>query len=154
MGNDRASLLASLTEVSDPILRESLQCLLDHFHPDWGDRGPLDVLNRLLAKNLKPPGACKNTHTSFRLDQISARRDEWATRSLAKLRRGHDDPSGIDVPCPIILVEYDGETRVIDGNHRINRWHNTGDTRNHAVNILKITGAAIFVVLPSRTNGA
>jgi hypothetical protein len=142
------SLQNSLAAVSDPLLRQSLTCLLGHLHPKWGDREPIDVFNRLLAKNLQPPGANKTTHTNVRLDQISSRRERWPTAKLAELRRGHTDPTGVDVECPIVLAEYAGELRVLDGNHRINRWVITGDTGLHDVNIHTVIGEARLVDHP------
>jgi hypothetical protein len=149
-----AELQTALANVADPILRQSLYCLLDHFHPEWGDLKPLDVFNRLLAKNLRPAGASKTMHTDIRIEQISSRREQWTTAALAGLRCGHSDPTGVDIPCPIVLAEYDGEQRVLDGNHRINRWKSTGDKRIHDVNIHTIAGIAGLVDLPPDANGA
>lgn len=91
MSERSAALRVAMAKVADPILRETLYCLLDHLHPEWGDREPLDVFNRLLAKNLAPVGAKKTTHTGFSLEQISSRREQWTTGALAALRRGHGD---------------------------------------------------------------
>ena len=149
-----AALHDALAKVADPILRESLCCLLSHFHPEWGDREPLDVFNRLLAKNLGRAGPQKTGHTDVRAEQIASRREQWTTADLGMLRRGHGDPSGVDVACPIVLAEYEDETRVLDGNHRINRWVNENDSRMHDVIIHTIAKAVGFVDLPPDTNGA
>jgi len=149
-----AELHDALAKVADPILRESLCCLLTHFHPEWGDRIPLDVLNRLLAKNMGRAGPQKTGHADVRPEQIASRREQWSTADLGKLRRGHGDPTGVDVACPIVLVEYAGETRVLDGNHRINRWVNANDTRMHSVIIHTIAETVGFLELPPDTDGA
>jgi hypothetical protein len=154
MSERSTALQAALAKVADTILRQSLHCLLDHFHPEWGDRQPLDVFNRLLAKNLGPAGANKTTHTDIRMEQISSRREQWTTAALGALRCGHSDPRGVDIACPIVLAEYEGEQRVLDGNHRINCWKITGDTRIHDVNIHTITGIGCFVNLLPDANGA
>ena len=154
MGERIATLHAALAKVTDPVLHQSLYCLLDHFHPEWGDREPLDVFNRLLAKNLGPTGAKKTTHTTFRVEQIASRREQWTTAALGALRCGHSDPRGVDIACPIVLAEYEGERRVLDGNHRINRWKITSDARIHDVNIHTVTGVASFVDLPPGAHGA
>ena len=149
-----AVLHDALAKVADPILRESLGCLLSHFHPEWGDREPLDVFNRLLAKNLGRAGPRKAGHTDVRAEQIASQREQWTTADLGKLRRGHSDPAGVDVACPIILAEYAGETRVLDGNHRINRWVNENDSRMHDVIIHTVANAVGFVDLSPDTGGA
>jgi hypothetical protein len=154
MSTRAASLHDSLANVADPILRESLCCLLTHFHPKWGDREPLDVLNRLLAKNLGRAGPYKTGHTTARLEQISSRREHWTTADLGRLRRGHSDLGGVDIACPIVLLEYAGETRVLDGNHRINRWVRANDSRTHAVNIHTIAESVDVVNLLPAANDA
>jgi hypothetical protein len=77
--------------------------------------------------------------------QIQSRNEKWSTTALAALTRGHGDPSGTDFDCPIVLAEAQGLTLVLDGNHRINRWALTNDSREHAVNIHAIRGAIDFV---------
>ncbi len=119
----------------DEILDQTLHCLRMHFHPEWGDREPIDVLNRLLAKNVKPEGWTAFTHLKLRPHQITSRREKWTTDELAKLERGHGDPSGKDFDCPIIVVQYGSKRRLLDGNHRINRWLLARDTSLHDVNI-------------------
>ena len=130
------------------ILDKTLDCLRSHLHGEWGDRSPLDVFNRLLAKNIKPPGWTSNTHANVLRDQIASRKEPWTTVALSQLARGHNDPTGKDVPWPIILAEYEG-LRVLDGNHRINRWVMLNDPREHNTHIHVVTGPIHFVELPS-----
>jgi hypothetical protein len=134
---------------TDTVLDISLHCLMQHFHPEWGDRDGLDVFNRLLAKNQKPEGWTSNTHLTFQAHEIDSRREQWTAKKLGELVRGHSDPSGVDIPCPIIISEYAGTRRVLDGNHRINRWVAAGDQRTHEVHIHTVVGALRFVVLPT-----
>jgi hypothetical protein len=136
------------------ILDISLRCLMAHLHPEWGDRDALDVLNRLLAKNVRPTNWTSNTHLTFQRQQIRSRREQWTMHALAKLKCGHADPRGNDFDCPIVLAEYQGETRVLDGNHRINRWVANGDTRMHDVHIHAVEGHGAFVDLPAVRAGA
>ena len=63
----------------NPLLDVSLHCLMQHCHPEWGDRDGLDVLNRLLAKTFKPPDWTKNTHLTFQRNDIQSRRERWTT---------------------------------------------------------------------------
>jgi hypothetical protein len=135
------------------LLESSLHCLMQHCHPEWGDRDGLDVFNRLLAKNARPTDWTKNTHLAFQRADIGSRREQWVTEALGKLARGHSDPSGIDISCPIIIAEYEGVQRVLDGNHRINRWVAARDSRIHEVHVHEVTGVPHFVVLPPVESG-
>src|ERR1043165_3598650 len=153
MGNRIIEIHDALAKVADPVLRESLRCLLTHFHPQLGDRWPLDVLNRLIAKNMGQAGPNKTGHANVREEQIASRKEQWTTGNLGKLPKGHLDASGVDIACPIILVEYMGRTMVLDGNHRINRWENSNDTRLHDVIIHTISGPFAFVEHAPDKNG-
>jgi hypothetical protein len=148
------ALGAALDSVADPILRVSLSCLLDHYHPEWGDRAPIDVFTRLLAKNIRPAGWSSVTHIDLRLEQISSRREQWSTAALAALPRGHSDASGIDIACPIVIAEYHGQQRLLDGNHRVNRWERMSDERLHDVNIHSIAGTVRFLDSSLESHGA
>lgn len=134
---------------NDTILDQSLMCLVAHRHPEWGDRVLFDVFNRLLAKNIKPSEWTSNTHLDIHPEQISSRQEQWTTEDLAKLLRGHGSAEGKDFDCPIIVAKYDGKQRLLDGNHRINRWIEVGDTMLHDINIHTIAGIGQFVELPA-----
>lgn len=134
---------------SDLILDQSLRCLLAHCHPEWGDRAPLDVFNRLLAKNIRPSGWTANTHLNITPQQIASRMERWTTEVLAKLHRGHGSTAGKDFHCPIVVAEYEGMLRMLDGNHRVNRWIEAKDTRLHEVHIHMVSGGGEFVELPA-----
>ena len=109
--------------------------------------GPLDVFNRLVAKNLGHAGVHKIGHANVREEQIVSRREQWTTDRLYELVRGHADPQGVDIACPIILVEHADRTIALDGNHRINRWVRLGDKRVHDVIIHTIPESVGFVGL-------
>ena len=130
------------------ILDQTLACLRSHLHGEWGDRSPFDEFNRLLAKNIGLPGFTTNTHADLQLEQITSRKERWTTAALSQLARGHNSPAGVDVPWPIILAEYEG-MRVLDGNHRINRWVALRDARDHDVPIHTVVGPVRFIELPS-----
>ena len=108
----------------------------------------MDVFNRLLAKDIRPPGWTKNIHADLQRQQITSRREQWATAALEALTRGHNSKAGDDFGCPIILAEYQG-IRVLDGNHCINRWVASSDTRVHDVHIHTVADPVRFVDLPS-----
>jgi len=127
---------------------------MTHLHPEWGHRDALDVFNRLLAKHIRPASWTRNTHLTFQRQQISSCREQWTMHALAKLKRAHPDPGGDDFDCPVILAEYQAEMRVLDGNHRINRWVTNGAIRMHKVHIHAVEGPATFVDLPAVGAGA
>ena len=138
----------------DVIFDQSLQCLSAHCHPEWGDRYPLDVFNRLLAKKIRPSGWTPNIHLDIQRHQVESRREQWTTDVLGRLSRGLGSAQGDDFDCPIVVAEYEGKQRLLDGNHRINRWIATGDTRVHEVNIHTVAGIGQFIKLPPAARGA
>lgn len=138
----------------DVIFDQSLECLWAHCHPEWGDRYPLDVFNRLLAKNIRPSEWTPNTHLNIQRHQVKSRRERWTTDALGKLPRGHGFTQGKDFDCPIVVAEYEGEQRLLDGNHRINRWIAARNTLVHDVNIHAAAGIGQFIELPTAAKGA
>jgi hypothetical protein len=137
----------------DVILEQTLQCLLPHCHPKWGDRTPLDVFNRLLAKNIRPAGWTCNTHLDNQEHQITSRQEQWSTEALGRLSRAHREADR-DSDSPVVLVEYAGALRLLDGNHRINHWVATADGRTHPINIHRVAGTGRFIELPAASHGA
>ena len=138
----------------DPVLSESLHCLQAHLHPEWGDRTALDVVNRLLAKHVRPSDWTANTHLDIREEHISSRVEEWSVANLANITRAHGGLSRVESREPIILAEYSGAVRLLDGNHRINSWVAARDTRLHKVHIHTVSRLGSFVALPGRGRGA
>ena len=132
----------------DAKLIQTLRCLAPHTHPEWGDRDPWDVFNRLLAKMLTRKQCPPNTHMNIALRQIRSRREKWTTDQLGALPRLHSEAGGVDVDCPIIVVEFQATPVLLDGAHRINRWVAAGDGRLHEVNIHTVTGVGQFLELP------
>lgn len=130
---------------NDDILNHSLYCLRWHRKAKYGDAQPFDVFTRLLAKNIRPPGWTDYTHLNIQYHQVRSRKEEKSTADLAKITR-HAGVDGEDFDCPIIIAEYQG-IRLLDGNHRINRWVRDGDTTMHDVHIHTIDGTADFVEL-------
>jgi hypothetical protein len=86
------------------------------------------------------------------MHQITSRRERWTTEALGKLALGHGSAAGEDFGCPIVIAEYEGIQRLLDGNHRINRWIAAGDTRMHEVNIHTAAGVGHFIELPATSS--
>jgi hypothetical protein len=133
----------------DQLLEETLECLKAHLHPEWGDRAPIDTFNRLVAKNVKAAGSTSNTHLDIQMAEIQSRREQWTTDQLGKLERGHSDPRGADFQFPVVVIEYQGKQRLLDGNHRVNRWVVTKDSRLHEVNIHTVQRDGNAIELPA-----
>jgi hypothetical protein len=72
-----------------------------------------------------------------------------ASQALARLPRAHPGISLWESDTPIVLAEYNGAIRLLDGNHRINRWVSIADSRTHPVNIHTINALGTFIRLPS-----
>ncbi len=111
----------------------------------------MDVFNRLIAKQVRPAGWTPNTHMNIYPHQVRSRREQWGMDRLGQLRRGHQGVAGpgTRLDGPIVIVEYEGATRLLDGNHRINTWAAMGDAALHAVHIHAIDGTGQFVELPA-----
>ena len=133
----------------DPVLEHTLEALRPHLHREWGDRDAMDVFNRLLAKHVRPDGWTNNTHLDIRPEQIRSRRELWGIDRLRQLTRGHRGVAGRDTRLdgPVVVVEYQGTMRLLDGNHRINTWVGRRDPDQHPVHIHTIDGTAQFVEL-------
>ena len=134
----------------DLILDHTLACLRPHMHVEWGDREPLDVLGRLMAKHFRPAGWTQNTHLIIRRDQVRSRREQWGIARLGQLKRGHAAVAGprTSLDGPIVVVEHEGVVRLLDGNHRINTWLGIRDSALHDVHIHTIEGTGGFVEVP------
>jgi hypothetical protein len=102
---------------------------------EWGNRAPVDVFNRLMAKHVKSAGWTPNTHTNIRPEQVRSRREQWGVETLGQLRRDHQGVAGprTRLDGPIVIVEYEGALRLLDGNHSINTWAAKGDLALHCM---------------------
>lgn len=121
--------------MDDDVLEQSLQMLRHHYHPEWGDRSLMDVFNRLLSKNIRQPGWKRTDHMDVRIGQIRSFRDQRSTAELTQFPRTHDRDKPIKEDCPIIVVVYAGQDRLLDGTTRINYWVNTGNSDLHDLNV-------------------
>ena len=119
----------------DRIFYETLMALSWHYHPEWGDRAEFDVLTRLLAKNIKRDGWTKYDHVPVKVEQVQSRREFRTTKQLSQLSIAHTRDKPQHLGGPIIVFDYEGEERLLDGNTRINYWLQTEDTDPHLVHV-------------------
>jgi hypothetical protein len=92
----------------------------------------ISELNRLLQKwNVGAPASYISEHSS-------AIRREWLTpQQMEQLFiRGHTRTNVRRFDSPLVAVEYDGKTYMLDGTNRINIWLKEGNTEQHEVIIL------------------
>jgi hypothetical protein len=99
----------------DAIFNETLHSLSWHQHREWGNATPIDVFNRLLAKNIRPEGWTVHTHLSVQSHQVRSRREGWTTDALSKLQCGHGSAKGGNFDSPIVVAEFEDTQRVLDG---------------------------------------
>lgn len=119
----------------DRIFYETLMALRWHYHPEWGDRAEFDVVTRLLAKNIKREGCTKYDHEPITVEQVRSRREYRTTEQLSQLSVGHSRDKPQHLGGPIIVFDYEGEERLLDGNTRINYWLQSGNTEGHLVHV-------------------
>jgi hypothetical protein len=91
----------------------------------------LSEINRLLRKwHFHLPDDYITLHNC-------AIRREWLTpQQLSHFTRGHPRSAPKRVSGPLVVVEYQGETYMLDGTNRINRWLADGDREPHETVIL------------------
>lgn len=133
----------------------TLAHLRPHLHRKWGDREPIDVFNRLLAKHVRPAGWTPNTHMNIGPARIRSRKERWLIDRLGQLTRGHRGVAGpyTRLGGPIIVVEFEGTVRLLDGSHRINTWVAMNDSGVSRVNQLG-RGASIMMAEDHAAPGA
>ena len=66
---------------------------------------------------------------------MRSRREYRTTEQLSQLAVGHDRDKPQHLGGPILVFDYEGEERVLDGNTRINYWNGSGNTEQHLVHI-------------------
>ena len=71
---------------------------------------------------------------------MKIRREVWNTDQLEKLVEKHHRIEGLDEEHelrPIVAVQYEDVFYLIDGNNRVNKWIDEGNTKPHKVYILE-----------------
>ena len=126
-----------MSEKSEAILEEVWAMLAHHRK---GEHTPEQTLNRLFSENLEKwhaelyPG-----RPQIHVGNFNARQECWIVTKLEKLKRGHKktDTNGPS-DLPIIVVAYKGQTCLIDGTTRINKWVAEENEELHAVYVLEV----------------
>jgi hypothetical protein len=126
---------AAVAPLMHQVLKETLECLRWHFHPEWRDRTPFDVFTRLLAKSLRSSGWTESDHINMLPYRIRSYREIRTTAELAQLERGHTQDTPQYKHGPIIIAVYEGQERLIDGASRINLWVRQQNKDLHVVHV-------------------
>ena len=98
------------------------------------------TLNRLFSENLgKWRRELYSTRPYLQKGNLKVREESWTVAELDKLERGHNRTvtKGPD-DLPIIVVDYRGERRLIDGTTRINKWAAEGNEDRHTVCLIEV----------------
>lgn len=138
----------------DDVLHQTLRALHAHLHPEWGDRTGLDVFGRLLAKHVKPADWTANTHLDVREVHIASCAEEWSIDALAQIPRAHGGLLWFESLEPIIIADFEGQLRLLDGNHRINTWAARRQAGSYLVHIHVVSGDVRFVERQAVQGGA
>lgn len=120
---------------SDPILKETLDHLRYHFHPEWRDRTPFDVFTRLLAKKIRAPKWKPSDHEPVKPSRVTSERQIRSTEQLAKLVHAETQDQPWNESGPIIIAVYRSKEWLLDGATRINKWMREGNDDDHTVHV-------------------
>ncbi len=88
---------------------------------------PQECLNLLVRERISDKRLVIDASTA------TIRRVLLPTLELKRLKRKHDRTNDKDDRRPIVVVEYEGESLLIDGNHRVNRWLSSSPIPEHDV---------------------
>jgi hypothetical protein len=92
------------------------------------DRTPQMALGRLAAKCIL---------LSFNGSNCTVREEYLSLDELQQLIRYHDNAHAKRDGGPIVVLVYEGQRFVIDGNKRVNKWLKGGDTELRSALILE-----------------
>jgi len=106
---------------------------LTTLRPKQGET-PEKCLNRLVRERI----ADKKLEVNAMTAQI--RLEVWATERLRELKRKHDNTNDKDDRRPLVVVEYQNDKLLIDGNHRVNQWLSATQVSSHALVIITMMG--------------
>jgi hypothetical protein len=111
----------------DALWRQAYASFEGHAAPfkRW-DRDAQAALTRIAIKGLG---------FTFDVTNSQIRRERWSFEQLKQLKTGHKGRNDCQIE-PLVLVEWDGRTVLIDGNHRLNGWVADSDGRPRDVIII------------------
>ena len=128
-------MVATREIMDDKILKETLFALKHQVHPEWGDATLFDVFTRLIARSIGRPTWTEDEHEPINIRDIRSRQEYRTTDELAKLDRHHSRNEPMSVDGPIVVIDYAGQERLIDGTARINLWEEGKNTDRHLVHV-------------------
>lgn len=127
---------------ADSILQDTLKNLSNH--KNGGNL--FDNFCRLVYKSIHTKDPRTPNQLGILQETIESEKQTRTVNELYLLKKSmpanHDrkDANPNRLNDPIIIVEYEGVERLIDGSTRITYWHNAGDlTKNLNVNFHKIS---------------
>lgn len=131
----------------DAILEQTLY-LLGRDHGNTGKKDGLFEFNRLLTKSILGRAPLLEELLNFSKDEIVSFQYQWPTARLAEIKSNQEMSHDRFVPrtecginSPVIIAEYRGVLRLLDGSNRINMWVLHGDITLHDVNLHQILRA-------------
>jgi hypothetical protein len=93
---------------------------------------PQECLNRLVRERISDKKLIVDETTATIREEI------WPTSELKRLKRKHDRMNDKDDRRPIVVVRYNSELLLVDGNHRVNRWLSNSPIPEHDVLLIAI----------------
>ena len=96
------------------------------------DKTPQAALNRIAAKCI---------HVSFDPSNCTVHEEFLSLDDLRQLKRYHDKDRPLREDDPIVVLVYQGQRFVIDGNQRVNKWLKEGSTERRSALIIEPNGA-------------
>ena len=107
-----------------------------HINPGKGDRTPLDALNRVFRKVARRAGV--SVLPKLHPSRCSIRMVRWTTAELAeRVTPFHERSCPCSLDGPLVAVELEGKTHLVDGNTRLNYWVSRHGDRTHDVNVIR-----------------
>lgn len=104
-------------------------------HMKVSDQTPQEVLERIAQKCLGLPH-----QLAFNSSNCTVREEMLSLAALEQLKVYHKRTTPKRCDGPIIIINYDGQDVVIDGNNRVNLWCERQDSRLFHAIVIEANG--------------